>query len=248
MIFVSAGMQKAGSGWYFNLTNDLLVTAGHQDVRKVRDRYKLHTMLKYYNCNIGRPIWPKMALLAIPHLLGNTFVVKTHAGPTRSLRYLMSHGAARATYIYRDPRDAAVSAYNHGRKLREQGETHSFAKLETMATALLAAADWLHVWDEWTSLGNVLGTRYEDLLADPVGELERLARFLSVKSSRGELVRIAARYQMDGKRKHRDSHLGLGVHFDRGVTGRYKEVLTEQELALCNEHFAGYLPKMGYQV
>ena len=91
-------------------------------------------------------------------------------------------------------------------------------------------------------------TRYEDLRADPVGELERLARFLSVKSSRGELVRIAARYQMDGKRKHRDSHLGLGVHFDRGVTGRYKEVLTEQELALCNEHFAGYLPKMGYQV
>jgi hypothetical protein len=205
-------------------------------------------MLKYYNCNIGRPIWPKMALLAIPHLLGNTFVVKTHAGPTRSLRYLMSHSAARATYIYRDPRDAAVSAYNHGRKLREQGETHSFAKLETMATALLAAADWLHVWDEWTSLGNVLVTRYEDLLTDPVDELERLSRFLSVDSSPEGLERIAARYQMNRKRKDQDSHLGLGVHFNQGVTGRYKEALTEQELALCDEYFAGYLPKMGYHV
>jgi hypothetical protein len=31
MIILSIGMPRAGSGWYYNLTNDLMLAAGAQD-------------------------------------------------------------------------------------------------------------------------------------------------------------------------------------------------------------------------
>lgn len=247
MIVLSAGMQKAGSGWYFNMINDLLVAAGYQDIRALRDRYRLHPILKYYNCNVGRPILPKLALLLVPHLMGNTFVVKTHSGPTRSLRYLMSWNQARATYIYRDPRDAAISAYDHGQKLRQQGETHSFARLESGEDLLQAVEEWLAIWDEWMRCEGVLTTRYENLLAEPLNEMQRLADFLSIEVPGQELSRIVETYQAKRASREKDTHLGLAVHFHKGVAGRFREVLSEQELARYNERFAGHLSRMGYQ-
>ena len=53
---------------------------------------------------------------------------------------------------------------------------------------------------------------------------------------------------MNDKRKDKDSHLGLGVHFNQGVAVRFREAWTQQELALGDEYCAGCLPKMGYQV
>ena len=53
MIVISAGVHKAGSGLYFNLTNDLLIAAGMQDVREVKKEHGLADLLKNYNCNIG---------------------------------------------------------------------------------------------------------------------------------------------------------------------------------------------------
>ena len=245
MIVVSAGMPKAGSGWYFNLTNDLLIAAGHQDVRSVRDRFHLDAILKHHNCLIGRPILPRLALLGIPHLMSNTFVVKTHSGPTPSLRYLMTRNVARATYIYRDPRDAALSAYNHGQRLREKGHEHTFARLETMEMTIFVAREWLQTWEQWTRLENVLVTRYEDLLADPLNEAKRLSRFLSLGLGAEDLVRIVEAYQMDGA-PEKDSHLSQGLHFHKGRIGRFREVLTGEELALCNEQFGSRLRNMGY--
>ena len=41
MIILSTGMPRAGSGWYYNLTNDLIIAAGYQDGHKIRQRYHL---------------------------------------------------------------------------------------------------------------------------------------------------------------------------------------------------------------
>ena len=36
MIILSVGMPRAGSGWDYNLTNDLMLANGAQDARQIR--------------------------------------------------------------------------------------------------------------------------------------------------------------------------------------------------------------------
>jgi len=45
MIILSIGMPRAGSGWYYNLTNDLMLSSGAQDPRLIRQRYYLQNVL-----------------------------------------------------------------------------------------------------------------------------------------------------------------------------------------------------------
>ena len=111
MIILSAGMPRAGSGWFYNLTNDLVIAAGNQDGHQIRKKYRLGRFLTEVNCNIGALSTKRLIPILIPSTLGNTFVIKTHAGPTPLALRLIQDGTIRPTYIYRDPRDAMLSAY-----------------------------------------------------------------------------------------------------------------------------------------
>lgn len=244
MIVLSAGMQKAGTAWYFNLTNDCLVAAGHQDVHTIRRKFHLNRYLLHYNNNIGAPTKFKLALLTIPHFCGNTFVVKTHMGPSRSLRYLMSLGIFKATFIYRDPRDVVISGFEHGQRIRDKGETHTFAKWDTIETSIFEVKRLLAIWDKWVQCSQVLIVRYEDLLTDTVHELKRLVSFLSLdgRLRAEDLHRIISTYQTNQLDTIQKNYL----HFNKGTTERFKKVMNQRELNLCRKHFGEYLQRMGY--
>ncbi len=241
MIVLSAGMQKSGTAWYFNLTNDLLVAAGYQDVRTIREKFRLYSILNAYNCNIGNPTLFKLARVAIPHFCRNTFVVKTHHGPSISLRYLMSLGIVKTTYIYRDPRDVVVSGFEHGQRIKAKGENHTFAKWDSIEASILNVKQLLATWDKWLQCSKVLITRYEDLLTNPVNELKRLESFLSLKVSSKELHRIVSNYQIGQP----DAAAMSGLHFNKAAIGRFREVMSQRQLDLCREHFGDYLQRMG---
>jgi hypothetical protein len=247
MIVLSAGMQKSGTGWYFNMTNDLLVAAGYRDVRVVRQKFFLHPILQGYNCNMGRPTHFKWACLLVPHMFGNTFVVKTHGPPSPGgLGYLLSRKILKATYCYRDPRDVAVSAFEHGEKIRAGGQMHTFGKLGSIEASIDFVKKLLSIWEEWLQCSrvfdHVLLVRYEDLLADRMGELGRLANFLEIEVAAEILGEIAKTYQVDPS-----SGNLKGLHFNKGVVGRFREVMNRQQLDLCQEHFGTYLQEMGYE-
>src|SRR5574341_556869 len=104
MIVLSVGMPRAGSGWHYNLIHDLMQTTGCAEAHEVRRRFHLEGILTEVNCNIGVLSARRLALVAIPALLGNTFVIKAHAGPAAAWRLLSALGLLRTTYIYRDPR------------------------------------------------------------------------------------------------------------------------------------------------
>jgi hypothetical protein len=243
MIVLSAGMQKAGSSWYCNLTNDLLVAAGYQNARDVRQRYHLHSIMRYRDCLIDRPHLIKLAAISIPHFLGNTFAVKTHYGPTGGVRLLISLKIAKATYIYRDPRDVVVSAFEHGQRLRREGKPHTFAKRDSIESAILFAQRWIEIWDAWTHYGRALLVRYEDLVADPVNELKQLANFLGLEVPEEALPKIVAAYQPEN---WSDSSLSQDLHFHKGAIGRYRQVMSPEQMRLCQELFGDYVRRMGY--
>ena len=244
MIVLSAGMPKSGTGWYFFLTNDLLVAAGFEDVNVVRDRFHLHSIMQFQNCYIGTPTVPKLALLSIPHLMGHRFPVKTHTNPLPSLQYLMRTSFLRATYIYRDPRDAALSAFEFGQKIRESLPTNPLAQLECLEDVIPMVKEWLLRWERWMRCERALMVRYEDLVADPVNELERLASHLSVSVPNPVLQSIAARYQPGPGRTDLESRSGL--HFNKGEVGRFRRVMNRAQLDLCREHLGEYVRMMGY--
>jgi hypothetical protein len=243
MIVISAGMYKAGSGWYFNLTNDLLMAANKSDIRIVCEKFHLDNMLNGENYNIGALTFRKLLALSIPHFLGYTFVVKTHRRPSRELRWLMSLGLAKATYIYRDPRDVIISLFEHGQRIKSEKPNHIFAQQDSIETAIEFIRKPLQVYDEWiNNNSHVLHESYENLVLDPETALIKLADFLSLSVERSKIKELVKRYTPENLDNTKENLL----HYNKGKLGRFKDIMTRAQQDLCNEQFGDYLRKMGY--
>ena len=166
MIVLSVGMPRAGSGWHYNLINDLMKTTGCADARDIREKYKLQKILTEVNCNIGVLSARRLGMVMIPALMGNTFVVKAHSSPTPTSRLFSTLGLLRITYIYRDQRDAMLSAFDFGQRALSKGRPNAFSHLSNFDKSLSFIMDYVRIWEKWMKEKNVLSARYEDLLTN----------------------------------------------------------------------------------
>ena len=245
MIVLSAGLQKSGSGLLFNLTNDLLEQAGYKGVRRLRDEHDLHDMLHHINCNIGEPNWAGLRRLLPLHFRGHRFVVKTHCGPNRMVSRLARLRILRPTYIFRDPRDVLLSAMDHGQKLRARGKTNSFAQCRSVEDTIPRVLQWLKETSGWLHMPTTLSLKYEDLIAEPIETMKRLCAFMGINPVRRgiDLEAVFSRYDVHGS-ADADTE---GLHWNKGIAGRYREVLSRADLARCNRAFEEYLEMMEYE-
>jgi hypothetical protein len=242
MIVLSVGMPRSGSGWHYNLVHDLMMTTGCADAREIREKYRLQNILTEVNCNIGVLSARRLAMVAIPALMGNTFVIKAHAGPSSASRLLQSLGLMRITYIYRDPRDAMLSAYDYGQRALQKGHPNAFSHLADFHKSLDFIMEYVRIWERWTREKNVLIARYEDLLTDYDREAARLAQFLQLNGSSPEVQKVIGSYrpgEADGQQ---------GLHFYKGKIGRFRESYRAEEQAILKEKLSPFLIKMGYEV
>lgn len=242
MIILSAGMPRAGSGWFYNLTNDLVIAAGNQDGHQIRKKYRLGRFLTEVNCNIGALSTKRLIPILIPSTLGNTFVIKTHAGPTPLALRLIQHGTIRPTYIYRDPRDAMLSAYEYGQRGLQRGRPNAFSHLIDFETSLDFIVDYVSIWEQWTNCKDALHTRYEELKSDYYQEVSRLAKFLGLDEGDPAIQQVIKRY-----RPEQASHEQAGTHFSKGMSGRFREVYSDDEQAVIKARLGGTLEAMGYE-
>lgn len=241
MIILSIGMPRAGSGWYYNLTNDLMLAAGCQDARRIRSRYRLQSILTEVNCNIGALTPRRLTAVLVPALLGNTFVIKAHAGPTPFARTLIRRGLLRPAYIYRDPRDAMLSAYENGQRALQNGRPNAFSHLVDFDAALRFMQDYVRISQAWLACDRALHTRYEDLLLNYDQEADRLVGFLKLDGQSPTIQAVVTKYRPEGAARDQQ-----GGHFVHGKTGRFRKKFTpEQQAALANA-FGPYLDQLGY--
>jgi len=242
MIVLSVGMPRAGSGWHYNVIHDLMATTGCADARDIRERYRLHDILTEVNCNIGVLSMRRLARVTVPALTGNTFVIKAHAGPSAGSRFLEAIGLLRVSYIYRDPRDAMLSAFDFGQRALEKGRPNAFSHLTDFQKTLDFMAEYVRIWERWMSEKSALIARYEDLLTDYDNEANRLAKFLKLNGDRPEVREVIERYrpgQAEGQQ---------GLHFYKGKIGRFRESYSVEEQKTMAARFGPALEKMGYGI
>ncbi len=240
MIVLSVGMPRAGSGWHYNLIHDLMKTTGCADARDIREKYNLQKILTEVNCNIGVLSSRRLALVTLPALMGNTFVIKAHAGPTSASRLLSSLGLLRITYIYRDPRDAMLSAFDYGQRALVKGRPNAFSHLSNFEKSVDFIMEYVHIWERWMGEKNVLIARYEDLLTNYEDESAKLVEYLKLDKTSPKVRAVIEQYRPGAN----DSQQGL--HFYKGKIGRFKDSYTSAQQTILLEKLGTSLERMGY--
>lgn len=241
MIILAVGMPRAGSGWHYNIVHDLMRTAGAADAHKIRERYHLQSILTEVNCNIGVLSARRLAMVSVPALIGNTFVIKAHAAPTSASRLLQRLGLLRITYIYRDPRDAMLSAYDYGQRALSKGRPNAFSHLTDLQKSLDFILEYVRIWEKWMGERDVLSMRYEDLLTEYDREIRRLLQFLRLDASRSDVQAVIEAYRPEAAEGQQ------GLHFYKGKIGRFRQAFDAAEQPLLAEQLGAYLHRMGYE-
>jgi len=239
MIVLSVGMPRAGSGWHYNLIHDLMRTTGCADARDIRKRYRLQKILTEVNCNIGVLSARRLGLAMLPGLV-NTFVIKAHAAPTSTSRLFSSLGLLRSTYIYRDPRDAMLSAFDFGQRALTKGHPNAFSHLSDFEKSIDFMMEYIRIWEKWMKEKHVLIARYEDLLTNYDVESVKLLEYLKLNKNKSEVQKVIENYRPDAAEGQQ------GLHFYKGKIGRFREAYNDEQKSVLKKKISPYLAQMGY--
>jgi len=179
-------------------------------------------------------------------------IIKTHL----PLDALVFSPRARYIVVGRDARDMVWSAYNH-QQLNDDETLALFNGPPGRPGALVSRPDrdirdyylhflqtgdlpgfgfepfWPHVRGWWTArdLPNVLMVHYANLQADLPREIRRIARFLAIEIDEATLAVIVEHCGFDYMRAGSNAH----PNFNKGVNGRWKNVLSPAEIAGCDD-------------
>lgn len=241
VLILSAGMPRAGSGWYYNLIHDLVMTSGGQDARSIRKQYHLQRYLTEVNCNISTLNPYRLLPVFVPALMGNKYAIKTHAGPSKLVHWLHSMEAITILYIYRDPRAATLSAYEYGRRALDNDRPNAFSQLTTLDSAAEFMQFYVRIWQAWSKIEGIFLVRYEELVLDFDAEIERLTEYLGIPFNNGEAEPV-----LDMYRPERGNAERKGTHFNKGQIERYRDVFTPAQLEKFTAMFEPALGYMGY--
>ena len=258
MLLITAGMQKAGSSWHCNMVGELAVRAGHEPTRDWRDRAGLQDVLgPWHTPGVGRTWGRRLRRIDAARPRGLWVVFKTHERPWPTLRRMLADGRARASYVYRDPRDVVISAGRHGERQRAGGDRQDllhrlrlrgFGRLTTPeVTARWVRRRLLPTWDAWSRVPGVLMLKYEDLNRDPAEGLRRSRDHFGIPVDDAAVAEVAEAFKPESLKKARASAVSGALHLDAARVGRHKEMLSDDQIAYCERLFAPWLAKMGYK-
>jgi hypothetical protein len=162
----------------------------------------------------------------------------------------------RVVYLLRDGRDAMVS-YRHYLESIQRRQL-DFLELVTNAGSGIPCKWHQHVgaWLQNPHAAEMIVIKYEDLVMQPVEQLERFCRFIQLERDRSQLEAVADAAQFRNLRA-KEARIGLGrpeiwpadkFFFRRGVVGSYKDEMPPDVLRAFMTDAADTLRRNGYAV
>jgi hypothetical protein len=235
---VSAGMQKSGS----TLLHDhckALVRRQHGDAGQRAFEDWIRTGPVGGSGSFAWAPWvnhvPALCALAAQH---GPFALKTHA-PYPHVAAAVANEAIRTVFIHRDPRDAVLSALDHGARSRATGDW-PYAECVDVATTLPLVRKWCADAVTWLGAPGVLSFQYEDLLADAQAEVSRLAVFLGVPDP-GKAAATAIAQERADRQPGRNQ-------FNKGAVCRWPQEMTAAQRDECERGLAPWIRALGYEI
>ena len=103
--------------------------------------------------------------------------------------------------------------------------------------------EYLRIWEAWDGCQQALHARYEDLLTGYEEEARRLVAFLGLDPGEPAILKVIEQFRPTQAQSGQK-----GIHFNKGVIGRFRQRTTPKQQELMAEKFAPYLERMGYEI
>lgn len=239
MVVINIGMPRSGTLWRYKLIRDLVIAAGGTDGLEIRNKYKLHLFIGLPNADLNTTKWKRLLPASIPALFGNSYVLNSHAEPTRFAKKMLKSGFIKIIYGYRDPRDCILSILEYSRRAQPQYSAQ-FLEVKTIPEAVDYMKIYINAWREWTSLEKTLVIRYEDMLENFNIIVNKIVEYLGVEIESSLLEEIKNTYLPHQKPKHER------IHFVHGKSKRFQNNFTESEQRYLLKIYSKCLAEMGY--
>jgi hypothetical protein len=238
VIVVGTG-HRVGSTWLFNMLRDLAHC--RQGARLVPDEF-----LKFGTLVLRPEVYQLLSQL------GGHVIFKSHSMPPHSEA---EAGCATFVTVYRDPRDVLVSigfraAY---RATERGGRGNGFRALPIpqRICTLIDQSDALAELEQWFRTPFAHKVRYEDLIEEPVGELESLAGFLGIPTNRRIVERIARCHSFEARSGRKPGQEKKEVDMRKGIVGDWRNHFDRACIDAFKKHREGrwnrLLVGMGYE-
>lgn len=101
-------------------------------------------------------------------------------------------------------------------------------------------------WWDFRHLDNILFVHFNDLLHDLEAEITKIAEFLQINASQDEIIAVAREVTFSAVKEHPEKigdpakaaeiwNEGINIFINKGTNGRWKEILTTEDLNLYDE-------------
>lgn len=233
MIIISNSIVKTGStllvGYQADLIRDCGEGGGQSQLRSL-----------FNGRFIQKPSIGTLLKLAKCEKLHGTCVVKCHWRPGLVLDWFCRANPVKMTVAYRDPRDIILSMIDHGKRTRARPDSDGpFSDCYTVESLVPRVVKLMEQVKHWERRSFVKLVRYENMMADPVGEVMGVARFLDFGASEEVVKKIV---------DERERRKATSRNFNKGIVNRWREEMSQDQKDLCREAFGEFLDHSNYDV
>ena len=238
MIIVNNGMVKSGSSLLMHYTLEL--------IRKVFPRNGYEAFwdavvageLPGVGGYMDAPTAETLPVLERIHLEYGPLPIKTHTDINDFLKAAILDSRFIMLTTYRDPRDMILSAIDHCKRSKGT-KLPAFQEFTTIRESIPHARMWCRMALNWIDSGLTLSISYEDLLLDPHSVIRRVAEFAKIPVC-DDLIACLIQ-------EEKDTRLYAKKQFNKGLLTRFRDEMTSDEIAYCDEHLGEEIQRLGYK-
>ena len=236
MLYVSFGLEKAGSTLTANLTRHILAEAGHPHMEfsaeerneiKGNGQYNRHGGI-VNNVNEWHPDVVSLLDSRVP--LERCVLFRTHDGPSQAILDLVDAGRAKCHVALRDLRDVTLSLYDVIARQQQRGRpNHTGIVINEARSVFGAIEENLGYAYAWAKARDAIFLDYENTAFDPTVTISSICEHLGLRipAERHSAIFAEAAAHKNGK---------LNV----GKPHRHRREMSAEDQQLILDHFADF--------